>query len=105
MSPVAALFVLAGSFVSVLSGIGLLRFRTSYGRFHAAGKASPVAFLLVAVGASIETDWAGRALVLVVAAALVLTVPVAVHLLFRAVHRTEDLGLGRDDLLPDERRD
>ena len=59
MSPVAAAFVLLGSFVSLLSGIGMLRFRTPYARFHAAGKASPIAFLLVAVGASLETGWAG----------------------------------------------
>ena len=50
MSPVAAAFVLLGSFVSLLSGIGMLRFRTPYARFHAAGKASPIAFLLVATG-------------------------------------------------------
>ncbi len=101
MSPVAAAFVLLGSFVSLLSGIGMLRFRTPYARFHAAGKASPIAFLLVAVGASLETGWAGRAEFLVVAVALVLTLPVAVHLLFRAVHRTEPVPIGRDDLATD----
>ncbi len=85
MSPVAAAVVLLGSVVSVLSGLGMLRFRTPYARFHAAGKASPIAFLLVAISASLETGWAGRAEFLVVAVALVLTLPVAVHLLFRAV--------------------
>ena len=35
------------------------------------------------------------------AAALVLTLPVAVHLLFRAVHRTENVPMSRDDLAAD----
>ena len=102
MSPVAAAFVLAGGFVALLSGIGVLRFATPYARFHAAGKASPVAILLVAIGAGIETSWAGRAVLVVVAGAMVLTLPVAVHLLFRAVHRTVDVPIGRDDLRDDE---
>lgn len=104
MSPIAAVFVLLGAFVSLLAGIGILRFTTPYSRFHAAGKASPVAFLLVAVGAGIETGWAGRAMFLVIAFALVLTLPVAVHLLFRAVHRTQDIAMCRDDLAAAEGR-
>ena len=108
MSPIAAVFVLLGGLVSLLSAIGILRFTTPYSRFHAAGKASPVAFLLVAVGAAIETGWAGRAMFLVIAFALVLTLPVAVHLLFRAVHRTQDPAragrMCRDDLAQAEGR-
>lgn len=88
MSTVAMLFVLAGSFVSVLAGIGLLKFSTPYARFHAAGKASPVAFLLVALGAGLELGWSASAQLLVASAAMVLTLPVGVHLLFRAVHRS-----------------
>ena len=88
MNPIATALVLAGSAVTVLAGVGLLRFTTPYARFHAAGKASPVAFLLVASGAAIETGGIGAAQLLVAAAALVLTLPVGVHLLFRAMHRT-----------------
>ena len=102
MSPVAAAFVLLGAFVSLLSGIGMLRFQTPYARFHAAGKASPIAFLLVSIGAAIETGWVGRAEFVVVAAALVLTLPVAVHLLFRAVHRTEPVPIGRDNFADEQ---
>jgi multicomponent Na+:H+ antiporter subunit G len=88
MHPAAAIFVLTGSAVVLLAGVGLLKFSTPYARFHAAGKASPVAFLLVAVGASVELGWGAAALLLVASAAMVLTLPVGVHLLFRAVHRT-----------------
>ena len=94
MSPAATILILAGSAIALLAGVGLLKFRTPYTRFHSAGKASPVAFLLVAAGASIELGWAGAAQLAVASAALVLTLPVGVHLLFRAVHRTTP-----DDLL------
>jgi multicomponent Na+:H+ antiporter subunit G len=88
MNAVAVVAVLLGSFTAMLAGIGLLKFSTSYARFHAAGKASPVAFLFVAVGASIELGWGAAAQLLVASAAMVLTLPIGVHLLFRAVHRT-----------------
>ncbi len=106
MNPVAAVLLIVGSALAVVAGIGLVRFRTSYARFHAAGKASPVAFLLVAAGASVETGWGGAAQLAVASAALVLTVPVGVHLLFRAVHRTESNGhLHVDELSAAEHSD
>lgn len=88
MNAFAAVCVLIGAFVAILAGVGLLRFRTPTARFHAAGKASPVAFVVVAVGAATEAG-AGAAMALGVAAvAMVLTLPMGVHLLFRAMHRT-----------------
>ena len=89
MNPIAQGFILAGSALVVLAGIGLLRFTTPYARFHAAGKASPVAFLLVAIGASISLGPASAALLGVAAFALILTLPVGVHLLFRAIHASD----------------
>lgn len=88
MSIVSSVLIFVGSAVSMLAGIGLLKFSTPYARFHAAGKASPVAFLFVALGASLELGWAGAAQLGVASLAMVLTLPVGVHLLFRAVHRT-----------------
>lgn len=99
MNPVSAVFVLGGAFVALLAGVGLLTFRTAYARFHAAGKASPVAFLLVAIGAGIELGFAGAAELAVAAVALLLTLPASTHLLFRATHRTTTgEHLGSDDL-------
>ncbi|MEL7209336.1 MAG: monovalent cation/H(+) antiporter subunit G, partial [Actinomycetota bacterium] len=96
-------FMLLGAAIAVIAGIGVLRFSTPYARFHAAGKASPVAFLAVALGASLEVGWGGAAQLVVAAAAMVLTLPVGMHLLFRAVHRTT-VGdhLHQDDLRPAE---
>ncbi|MFT7597100.1 MAG: multicomponent Na+:H+ antiporter subunit G [Acidimicrobiales bacterium] len=90
--------MLIGSSVALLAGIGVLRFETSYARLHAAGKASPVAFLIAAVGAGIELGFDGSAYLLLAAVAMVLTLPLGVHLLFRAVHRTT----AGDHLLVDE---
>ena len=104
MNPVASVLVLLGAGLAVLAGVGLLRFNTPYARFHAAGKASPVAFLLAAAGAGSELGLSASARLVVAGTALVLTLPVGVHLLFRAVHRTDP---GRhllvDDLAPAER--
>ncbi len=86
---IAWLFVLAGVAVVVLAAIGLFKLKTPYARIHAAGKASPVAFLIASVGASIELGWATGAILLVASAALVMTLPLGVHLLFRALHSTQ----------------
>jgi len=105
MSPFAAILLLIGAALALLSGIGMLSFSTPYARFHSAGKATPVAFLAVAIGAASETGWHGAASLAVAAAALILTLPVGVHLLFRATHRvTSNDHLSEDALAPAERR-
>ncbi len=88
MNVISSAFILLGALVALLAGIGLLTFTTPYARFHAAGKASPIAFLLVAIGAGIEVGVKGAAELAIVAAALLLTLPASTHLLFRATHRT-----------------
>ena len=83
---VAWVFVLAGVAVIVLAAIGLFKLKTPYARIHAAGKASPVAFLIAAVGAALELGPAAAARLVVASVALIITLPLAVHLLFRALH-------------------
>lgn len=100
MNPIGAVLMVLGSLLALLAGLGLLRFSTPYARFHAAGKASPVSFMLIALGAATEIGWGGAALLIVASAAMVLTLPVGVHLLFRATHRTSPAGhLANDDLI------
>lgn len=104
MNPVTSILLVLGALVALLAGIGLLTFNTPYARFHAAGKASPVAFLLVAIGAGIEVGLRGAAELAIVAVALLLTLPASTHLLFRATHRTTDSGhLSVDELRSPER--
>ena len=99
MNPIASVFILLGAFVALLAAVGLLKFRTPYARFHAAGKASPIAFLLVAIGAALEVGPLGAAELGIVSVALLLTLPASTHLLFRATHRTTSSShLHTDDL-------
>jgi len=105
MNVVTSLFILLGSLVALVAGFGLLTFNTPYARFHAAGKASPVAFLLVAAGAGIEVGAEGAAELAIVAAALLLTLPASTHLLFRATHRTTISEHLRVDQLTDAERE
>ncbi len=95
---IGSILMLGGALVAVLAGIGLLRFESAYARFHAAGKASPVAFLIAAIGASFSLGWLGAGLLLFTVVAMVLTLPLGVHLLFRAVHRTDGDHLEVDEL-------
>lgn len=86
MSPLAAAGSLIGVTIVLLAAVGLLRFGTPYARIHAAGKASPIAFLVVAATVAADVGWSGAARLAVASVALLITLPVAVHLLFRAVH-------------------
>ncbi|MEM7340093.1 MAG: monovalent cation/H(+) antiporter subunit G [Actinomycetota bacterium] len=90
MNLVTDLIMLAGALVALLAGVGVLRFSTPYARFHAAGKASPIALLLASIGAGWELGWVGSAYLATASAAMVLTLPLGVHLLFRAVYRTSE---------------
>lgn len=89
VNPVSWVFLFGGIAVIVLAAIGLVKLGTPYARIHAAGKASPVAFLIAGIGASLELGVSGAAKLALAGAALVITLPLAVHLLFRALHRTE----------------
>lgn len=103
MTVVADILMITGGAIALLAAVGLLRFSTAYARFHAAGKASPVAFLVAAIGAGISLGPAGAAQLAVAAVAMILTLPIGVHLLFRAVHRTTlSNHLHADDLAPAE---
>lgn len=102
MNIVAGIIMILGGFIAILAAVGLHKFHTPYARFHAAGKASPVAFLVAAVGAAISLGAAGAALLAVASVAMILTLPVGVHLMFRAVHRTTSASMEIDELAPAE---
>ena len=100
MGIVASIFMITGATLTMIGGIGVIRFRDLMSRVHAAAKAPTLGLMLVAVGAAIEigTFDAAVALVLVVVLQL-LTSPVATHVLARASYGKVDLALdGEDDL-------
>lgn len=85
----SSVLLLAAGALAVIASLGVLRLRSSYARFHAAGKASPGAFILAAAGTALDLGGSGAALLLVAALAIVVTLPIGVHLLFRSTHRAE----------------
>lgn len=87
VNTIAELFMLAGALVAIIAAVGLIRFKTPYARFHAAGKASPIAVLVTSIGAGLELGWDGAALLAVSVGSMMLTLPFAVSLLYRAMHR------------------
>lgn len=85
MSTIGSIIMLIGSGLAVLAGIGLLRFSSPYARMHAAGKASPIAFIVTAAGAAFTLDFSANLQLLLAVLAMVVTLPLGVHLLFSAI--------------------
>jgi multicomponent Na+:H+ antiporter subunit G len=84
----AALLLVAGSLLTMLAGVGVLRLPDVFGRMHAATKSSSLGLALVLLGAAVRVRGGGESakLVLVIAFQF-LTAPVAAQLVGRAAHR------------------
>lgn len=87
MSPWAAVPILAGAAVAAIAGLGMVRLNSTFARFHAAGKASPIAVVLVCIGGVIELGGTDAGRLLIAAGLMTVTMPIGVHLLFRATYR------------------
>lgn len=87
---VAAVLLLAGSFLVFAAGVGIVRFPDLLARMHSAAKPQVLGLILMLGGLSLRLrSWgAVTALVLVVVFQL-LTAPVAAHMLGRAAYRTQ----------------
>jgi multicomponent Na+:H+ antiporter subunit G len=105
MSLVAGIFLVAGSGLAMIGGIGVIRFSDLMSRMHAAAKAPTLGLILVAIGSAIEIGTAAAAATLVLVAVLnLLTTPVATHVLGRAAHGKIDVVVDRGDALAEHRR-
>lgn len=101
---VASAFLLAGVFLAVVAGVGLLRFPDLFSRMHAATKPATLGMLLVVIGGvMLMEDRSHDAKLLLVAAFQFLTAPVAAHMIGRAAYRTGTGAL--EDLVVDELRE
>lgn len=105
----AAVLLLGGVLLTLLAGVGMLRFPDVLTRMHAQTKPAVLGLLLVLAGTAAATRAAGlAATLLLVAAFQVLTAPVGAHMIGRAAHRAgrEDTAhMVRDDLRDaDDRR-
>lgn len=87
----AALLILIGGIISVISACGMIRFPDVYSRSHAATKSSTLAVLLTLLGAFLYL-WVTESLVsvrlLLGILFVFLTAPVAGHLITRAAYRS-----------------
>ncbi len=100
----ASMLLLSGVALTVLAGIGLLRFPDVLTRMHAQTKPAVLGLLLVLAGTGLATRSAGLgATLLLVAAFQVLTSPVGAHMIGRSAYRaghSDRRLLVRDDLAP-----
>jgi len=98
---IGRLLVLVGSLLTLLSAMGMLRFKDVFIRMHALAKASTAGVLLVLFGAAIHMSHPNDVPSLVLAAALqLLTSPVAAIMVSLATYRAE--GIDHDIQTIDE---
>ncbi len=99
---VAAVLLLSGVALTLLAGVGLLRFPDVLTRMHAQTKPAVLGLLLVLAGTAVAARSVGLAgTLLVVAAFQVITSPVGAHMIGRAAYRSGQVDrarLVRDDL-------
>lgn len=88
-----AVLLLTGVTLSLVAGIGILRFPGLYSRMHAATKPSTLGLLLVLAGAALRMADPGDVVELALVAAFqLLTAPVAAHMVGRAAYRSGAAG-------------
>ncbi len=101
---VSSALLLSGVFLTVVAGIGLVRFPDVFSRMHAATKPQTLGLLLAVTGAAVAMDdGSDRAKLMLVAAFGFLTAPVAAHMIGRAGYRAGSGAL--DQLVVDELKD
>ena len=96
--------LLAGAFLCLTAGVGLVRFPDVLSRMHAGTKPQVLGVLLVMIGGAIRLQgMAATWMLLLVAAFQLLTAPVSAHMISRVAYRRRHVR--RDLLLVDELRD
>jgi multicomponent Na+:H+ antiporter subunit G len=98
---VAIACLLAGAFLCLTAGLGLVRFPDVLTRMHAGTKPQVLGVLLIMVGAAIRLNgWSATWMLLLGAAFQLLTAPVSAHMISRVAYRRRHVR--RDLLLVDE---
>ncbi len=98
---VAIACLLAGAFLCLTAGLGLVRFPDVLSRMHAGTKPQVLGVLLIMVGGGIRLQgWSATWMLLLVAAFQMLTAPVSAHMISRVAYRRRHVR--RDLLLVDE---
>jgi multicomponent Na+:H+ antiporter subunit G len=98
---VAIACLLAGAFLCLTAGLGLVRFPDVLSRMHAGTKPQVLGILLVMVGGAIRLHGLAAAWMLILVAAFqLITAPVSAHMISRVAYRRRHVR--RDLLLVDE---
>jgi len=98
---VAVVLLLAGSFLCLTAGLGLVRFPDVLTRMHSGTKPQVLGVLLIMIGGAIRLQgWSATWMLLLVALFQLLTAPVSAHMVSRVAYRRRHVR--RDLLLVDE---
>ncbi len=101
---VAAILLLLGSLLTLVAGVGILRFPDLLARIHAGTKPQVLGLVLVLSAEALRVrSWPVLGMLIVVVIFQFLTIPVAAHMVGRGGYRTEQLD--RDLLVVDDLRD
>lgn len=85
---VADLLIVLGTLTITLGTVGLLRAPTIYTKLHAAGKAVSLGVVSFCASAFILNDTSMQTRVVLIALFLLITTPVASHVIAQSAHRT-----------------
>lgn len=103
---IASVFMLAGSALALIAGIGLVRLPDVFARMHAATKPATLGLLFICVGAGIaDASLPDVAKLTLVVALQFLTAPVGAHMVGRAAYHAGGLlhpGTVLDEMAGDE---
>jgi multicomponent Na+:H+ antiporter subunit G len=100
---IASGLILVGALLSLIAAVGLFRLPDVFGRMHAATKPAVLGLILLLVGVAVLLSDLGSTTRLLVAAGMQLvTAPVAMHVVGRAVERVVDVrreDVGDEDVV------
>lgn len=100
---IAVVLLLAGAFLCLTAGLGLVRFHDVLTRMHAGTKPQVLGILLIMIGGAFRLEgWSATWMLLLVAVFQLLTAPVSAHMISRVAYRRRHVR--RDLLLVDELR-
>ena len=105
---VAALCLLAGAFLTLAAGVGVLRFPDLLARMHAATKPQVLGLILMLTAEALRVrNWGVVGLLILIVIFQLLTAPVSAHMVGRTGYRLGQLNkdeLERDELAEDAQR-
>jgi multicomponent Na+:H+ antiporter subunit G len=96
LDALATACMLLGALLAVSGALGIVRFPDPLSKLHAATKPQVLGLILMLAAVGLrEPSWGTISTLFLIAAFQVLTLPVAAHMIGRAVYRTRQVNLER----------